>query len=229
MNRTIKGRRLGNNVPIKGSLHIVEESRSILFEEKNTKDRVNINCSLKKGQYGVYSEEYLPETVMGEGHKRADITALVMDEDENIGNLYLADVKSDIGGEDVIFHLCEQWQDGLKYMNHGIICYLNDSFEMHEKLMVITRNFDTERIKKEIGGRKRRIEELKSNSLNMLSARKQLAVGGAKMQKEMELLGRFVQKKFIYKEGKQEREYIFSIGILEEKRGRFEYDLEVSL
>lgn len=60
----IKGNRIKEGKSLeRGKLYTVSRNREILFEEKETNDRVNIVFSLREGQYGIYGNEFKPDFV----------------------------------------------------------------------------------------------------------------------------------------------------------------------
>lgn len=230
MKKSIKGRRWTVNSPQKTVLNEVLQNETIHFYEKDTKDTVKISISLKENQYALYSEEYLPDTITADGHKKVDITTLIIDEKTGKGKYYLADVKSDIGGKEVIFHLCEQWNDGLKYLNYAIICYLSDNFEMEEHLMVITRDFDIGRIRRAIDAQKREIEKIEKNAESLLIAAKIRAQSVSAMRKKCEILENFANYKFCYKDKWKVKEYFFEVGELKKlEDDTYMHELSVAL
>lgn len=230
MKKSIKGRKWKKDSPQKTVLNEVLSSKEIIFLEKETKDMVYINFSLKENQYGMYAEEYIPNTLTPDGHKKADITAFILDEDAQKGKYYVADVKSDVGGRDVIFHLCEQWQAGLKYLNHTVVYQLDDDFDMEKNLMVITRNFDIERIKKELNSEKKKIQDMEKYGITSLPAAKLYAQQAVKIKKECEVLEKFVEKKFYFQDRSEIKEYLFKVGKLEKvENDTYVYHLYVTL
>lgn len=81
MRKAVKGRKwINGKAPVKGVLNQAMESRETDFQEKRTNDTVHIQLVIHENQYGFYSEEYLPDTVSREGHKRADISVVIIDE-----------------------------------------------------------------------------------------------------------------------------------------------------
>ena len=199
MKKTINGKKLKTTeLPVKGILNEFYDSRQIIFHEKGTGDVVRLNVTLEKGQYAEYSEEYLPATLEKENHKKADITLTVIDEEQKKMKYVIADVKSNICGEDMIFNLCEQWQAGLKYTRDTILCNLESDIQEEEQVIVFTRKFDEEKIGRMIQGRERKLEELRVNQSKGLSVVKAIMMQGAKLQEEYELLKLFIQKKFSY-------------------------------
>ena len=199
MKKTIKGKKLKKTeFPIKGILNEFYDSRQIIFHEKDTGDVVQLNVIVGDGQYAEYSEEYLPATLEKQNHKRADITLAIIDEEQKRMKYIIADAKSNICGEDMIFNLCEQWQAGLKYTRDTILCNLESDIQEEEQVIVFTRNFDEEKIGRMIQGRERKLEELRVNQSKGLSVVKAIMMQGVKLQKEYELLKLFIQKKFSY-------------------------------
>lgn len=230
MKKSIKGKRWSKNSPQKTVLNEILDDKEIIFLEKETKDTVNIQFSIKENQYAVYSEEYLPDTVAVIGHKKADITVFIFDEDAGKGKYYLVDVKSNIGGRDVIFHLCEQWKDGLKYLNHSVFPYLNEDFKAEEHLMIITRKFDVERIKRELESERKELQNIKENATKMLGAAKLYAQKAVMIKKECEILEKFIENRFFYQERSEKKEYLFEVGNLNKtETGSYLYYLFVEL
>jgi len=201
MKQTIKGLKWKENSPQKGILNLVRESKRIEFKEKETKDIVLINIEISENEYALYSEEYLPATLTPSGHKKADITVVLLNESKNKGVFYLGDVKSDIGGKDVIIHLCEQWNAGIEYLNNSIIAYLDEELNMEEHLVVITRNFDISRIKAQLNRDKKEIERLEKEAEVSLAAVK-LLNQRMDLRKSCEILEKFAEHKFLYKNKK---------------------------
>jgi len=214
MKKSIKGRKWTRNSPQKTVLNEILDNKKVTFSEKETGDIVYIDFSIKENQYAMYAEEYISDTITVSGHKKADITAFILDEEAESGKYYLADVKSDVGGKDVIFHLCEQWQDGLKYLNHTVICYLSEHFNIEEHLMVITRNFDIERIKRELASDKEELQNIEENAQKMLGAAKIRAQKAAAIKRECEILEKFAEKRFSYYDKSEKKEYLFEVGKL---------------
>lgn len=84
-----------------------DKSAEITFCEKETQDIVKVSINLDDNEKGFFAEEYRPESVDANGSKVIDITAFKMNEEEKTIIYKLFDVKKDVGGEDVIYHLCE--------------------------------------------------------------------------------------------------------------------------
>ena len=107
----IQGRKLkGDREPQKTVLNEFSKSRTIVFWENETRDRVDVVYLLGENDRGFYSQEYRPDTVAKEDAKIIDITAFVINEEKRTCRFKLCDVKKDVGGEDVVRHLCQQWQ-----------------------------------------------------------------------------------------------------------------------
>lgn len=198
MKKTIKGKKWKDGKPIKGILNELDCDRQIIFEEKETGDVVKINAMLKSGQYALYSEEYLPATLEKSGHKKADITLAMIDEDNQKLKYYVADAKSNIRGEDMIFKLCEQWKAGLKYVRDTILCNMEVLIEEEENIIVFTRKFDEEKIARMVQKREEELDDIVKNQNVGIAAAKLLMTKGAKIKKEYELLKLFSEKKFTY-------------------------------
>ena len=57
----IKGDKVKDNKPLlSGRLYRLDESRTVIFEERETGDVVNIIFTIGNHQYGIYGNEYKP-------------------------------------------------------------------------------------------------------------------------------------------------------------------------
>ena len=145
----IKGNKIREGKELQsGQLYTVETSRTIIFEEKDTNDIVNIKFCLQDDQYGIYGNEYKPSFIEGKGEKRADILALVVDENNKRFGSWILDVKKTVGGEDVICHLVEQLIESFKHKS-SIAIYLED-YEEEQHIGYITRDLQSDRIQEAI-------------------------------------------------------------------------------
>ncbi len=202
-------------VPQKGSLYQIKENYVISFKEKGSSENVDIQFELAGEQTGFYAEEYRPNTIAKEGANVIDITAFIIDEGAQKCNWYVFDVKKDVGGEDVIFHLCEQWQAGLKYLKNSVLVYLED-FKMEEHIGVITRQFDEARIAKAISLRESKIKKIDDFPSETIVGRK-MRMERPKIEAEKNLLKHILNRKFFYKENGISKCYTFEVLILAEK------------
>ncbi len=171
----IQGRKLkGDREPQKTVLNEFSKSRTIVFWENETRDRVDVVYLLGENDRGFYSQEYRPDTVAKEDAKIIDITAFVINEEKRTCRFKLCDVKKDVGGEDVVRHLCQQWQASYQYLYHSVLAYLDDDTDVQGELGAITRNFDVGRIEKELNSLKEKLEKLSSDQEKpqMLARRK---------------------------------------------------------
>lgn len=145
----IKGDNVKENKPLlSGRLYRITTCRTIIFEEKETQDIVNIHFSIYDNQYGIYGNEYKPPFVEDNGGKKADILVLVIDEEKKHFSSWVIDVKKTIGGEDVICHLVEQLIESIKHKK-AITTYL-EGFEEEQHVGYITRDLQRERIQEVI-------------------------------------------------------------------------------
>ncbi len=201
--------------PQRSSLYEIKEERVIHFKEKKSAENVDIEFVLTGKQKGFYAEEYRPATIAEEGAKLIDITAFIIDESAEKCKWYVYDVKKDVGGEDDIFHLYEQWQDGVKYLKKSVLEYLED-YQMEEHVGVMTRHFDEERISKAISLRENKIAEIKELAYKSLAGRKMLPEK-PKLEAEKKLLTDVLNRKFFYKERNTLQCYNFDVVILTER------------
>lgn len=162
----IQGRKLRQGKePQKGVLNEFTDNRVITFTEPETGDVVDVEYQLDKNDKGYFSEEYRPDTIAKRDANVIDITACIINEETGMCDWWLYDVKKDVGGQDVIMHLCEQWQAAYRYLNNSVLNYLVDSsIESTGNIGVITRNFDTDRIRAEFGKLDETIKEIERDT-----------------------------------------------------------------
>lgn len=171
----IQGRRLkSGKEPQKTVLNEFSESRTIAFWENETRDRVDVVYLLAENDRGFYSQEYRPGTVAREDAKIIDITAFVINEEKKTCRFKLCDVKKDVGGGDVVRHLCQQWQASYQYLYHSVLAYLDDDTDVQGELGAITRNFDVGRMERELSSLREKMEKISPDQEKpqMLSRRK---------------------------------------------------------
>ena len=227
--KKIKGRAWRNTSPVKGSLNEVVRDMTICFCEKQkdgTQDVVNLIFRLQGEQYGEYAEEFLPDTVMKNGHNVIDITALLMDEKNDKGIWYLLDVKKDVGGEDVIFHLMEQWKYSYQYLRNSVLNYVS-SITFSDNLGVITRNFDEQRIRKAIASKEQVIHDCDVKAIPSIAQAKKRN-DNIKLKQEMKYLSDFLDRKFFYKDNLESRCFLFQV-ILESTEDEEVYQAEIEM
>lgn len=215
MKKSLKGLKWRKNSPIKGSLNEVPDGQEIVFVEGQTgnKERVKMVFHLQsQSQYALYGEEFKGQYASDGENKKVDITIFIADEERGQAAYFLADVKSTIGGKDVILHLIEQWRDGKRYLNNEILGYLKKEVNLEEHVMVITQCFDEERIQREIE-LLRKEDDIQPK--NDMIAKKQLLMSGNKERKELEELENFILHKFRCKENGEYRLIPFEVGLLE--------------
>lgn len=132
----------------------ISQNRTICFKEEQedgSVDTVELEISLGENQEAIFSEEYKPKMI--DVSKMVDITVFLyyITEKQCIDTdgqacLYLYDVKDTIGGKDVIFHLIEQWKAGITSAL-DFTRYIGDT---KYRIGVITRDYNVERVEKEI-------------------------------------------------------------------------------
>lgn len=227
--KKIKGRAWRSNSPIKGSLNEVVKDMTICFCEKQkdgTQDIVNLVYMLHGEQYGEYAEEFLPDTVTKNGHNVIDITVLLLDEKNNKGIWYLFDVKTDVGGEDVIFHLMEQWKCSYQYLRNSVLNYVS-SIKFADNLGVVTRNFDEQRIRKAIASKEQVIHDCDVKAIQSIAGAKKRN-DNIKLKQEIKYLSDFLDRKFFYKDNLENRCFLFQV-ILESTEDEKVYQSEIEM
>lgn len=203
----IKAKTLREGQPIiKGTLYQLFSSRTVVFEEEETQDVVNITYNLQNGQYGIYGNEYKNPFAGDENEKKADILILVVDEKENKFASWIVDAKKSIGGKDRIFRLIEQLLTSIKHKN-ALSVYLAD-FEEEEHIGYVTSCLRTERITDIIEEKKKYIDSETEN-----------------LQKVSKLMGITIQRKLLDEKAKLKLLVDFSNNCIYEgnKRHKLEY------
>lgn len=185
----------------------ISKTRTLSFNETQQDgsiDKVELDIILEGNQEAIFSEEYKPANV--DTCKKIDIMVFMYcltdkgEVDENMeSTLYLYDVKDTVGGKDVIFHLVEQWKAGIvnamdftRYINAGI----------KYNIGVITRNYDEERLDREIARYEQELNNLVSKErMPELILAKNYLHSRINIEKELEILKNF--KKMVFYRGKE--------------------------
>lgn len=229
MNRTLKGSR---KHLIKGQLNEINEDKNISFMEKETNDEVLIKFHLSDAEYAIYAEEYLPLELSNKGHKKADITVLLLDEEKKRIKYYIADVKSNITGPERICSLCEQWNAGLNYVRYHILSAFESDFTEEEHIAVYTREFDESRIQRMIVDLENKISHMNANADKGIQAAIKLRMlEGVKLQEELPIVKDFLEKRFTYSDRfVKEEKHAFEVGQLlhDDVSQNYQYTLDVS-
>jgi hypothetical protein len=109
-------------------------------------DRVILIYDLEKNQKGYVGKEYRPHDIPQSGTKVIDITAVIVDNrDERKVSWFLYDMKDTLAGAETVLHLYDQWNSGLKNLQHGILAEMKDYAETGE-VGVITRTYDKDKM-----------------------------------------------------------------------------------
>lgn len=226
----IQGRKLkGGKKPLKGVLNEFSDSRIIIFTEQEIGDVVEIEYQIEEGDKGYFSEEYRPDTVAREDAKVIDITAFIINEKESICYWWLYDLKKDVGGQDVILHLCQQWQAAYRYLNNSVLSYLSDfSMETRGKIGVITRNFDTSRIQTEFELLDKEIKEMERDSeQKLILAKRKAGVRLPALRVKRDLLKNILNQKVCFRCAGKDMEFAFDVKIsMERAKGEYYYRLK---
>lgn len=225
----IQGKKLKEGKePQKGMLNEFTDSRIITFTEPEVGDVVDVEYQLTKGDKGYFAEEYRPNTIAKEDAKVIDITACIINEKAGMCYWWLYDLKKDVGGQDVIRHLCEQWQAAYSYLSNSVLNFLVDiSIVPIGSIGVITRNFDTNRIRAEFEKLDETIKEMEENAKQtVLLARRKSSVRLPELRAERKLLENILNKKVCFRCSGRDLEFSFEVRISEERnKGSYYYRL----
>lgn len=193
----------------KGNLYTFSQDIKIEFYDKQSEDRVLIEFYLREGQQGLYAVEFRPSTVAKEGAKIIDLSMGIEDYQNKRFVWGIYDVKKTLGGRDVILKLCEQWQAGLRYWYNSILNYLDD-YTTEGRIGVVTTKYEREKLEDNIRVISEKIK--KSGQLGKSLAGAKNKVELLKYQKELEILKKFQEGKFVYKRpNKTNEEWKFDV------------------
>lgn len=225
----IQGRKLkSGKEPQKSVLNEFSESMIITFIEQEIGDVVDVEYHIEENEKGYFSEEYRPNTVAKEEAKVIDITAFIIDEEKGKCYWWLYDMKKDVGGQDVILHLCQQWQASYRYLTNSVLNYLTDAdIEAKGNIGVITRNFDTSRIQRELNLLDKEIKEVEGNSKQTGNlAKRKASVRLPALRVKRDLLKNILKKKVCFRCAGKDMEFTFDVKIsTERRREEFYYHL----
>jgi hypothetical protein len=226
--KTIKGNRWPKDGSLKRTFHEIKEDKVVSFCEKQkdgTQDIVDISYKVRDNQYGEYSEEYLPDTVEKVNHNVIDITAILLDEVNKKGQWYLLDVKDSIGGEDVIFHLIDQWKNSYMYLKNSVLCYVSE-LEFDEHIGVVTRILEGERIKMTIKKKKEATVLNENIASSIACAKKRNA--NIRLEQEIKCLEDFLAGKFEYEDSYGKKIFTYVI-VTEKTENEKDYYAQITL
>jgi len=135
-----------------------------------------------------------------------DLSALVVNEKQRRFKSYLIDVKKDVGGEDGIYHLIDQWKDSMLHME-TLTLYYRDYIST-QCIGVITRHIDYDRVREAIEKKEAMLYEYDqgAKTLSLLKA----APNFARIQQELDILKKFEQGEFMDWDGSHRYEVFFS-------------------
>ena len=225
----IQGRKLkSEREPQKGVLNEFSASRTITLREQKVGDVVDIEYQLEKNEKGYFSEEYRPDTIAKEGAKVIDITAFIINKKEGVCDWWLYDIKKDVGGQEVILHLCDQWQAAYQYLNNSVLSYLSDiPIETRGNIGVITRNFDTSRIQTEFEKLDKVIQEREGDSKQtVILGKRKAGVKLPVLRATRDLLKNILNKKVCFRCAGKDMEFVFDVKIsMERDKKEYYYHL----
>lgn len=145
----IKAKKLKESgIPEKGKLYEISSNREISIEEQQNDgslDQTILKYDLQNGDVGYCAKEYLPDGLEKDGAKRIDITALMVNHVKKCVRWHLYDMKVNLVGKDIVVKLCNQWDAGLTYLQHNVLCEL-PGYAQTPDLGVITRDYDRKRM-----------------------------------------------------------------------------------
>lgn len=174
-----------------------------------------------EGQYMLYAEEYCAPFMNKREYKKADILALAVDEQKQQYHSYLFDVKKDVGGDEVIFHLISQWKGSLLHLS-TLLNYLS-GYAGKQTIGVITRQVNWARIKKSIADKKQDLKQME-NGPDTIAKAKLVSLLFEKRQ-TIQVLEKFTGGYF----EADGRNYPYIVYILEPQGESFNFDLVVSV
>lgn len=225
----IQGRKLKNGKePQKGVLNEFTDSRIITFSEQEVGDVVDVEYQLQENEKGHFAEEYRQNTVAKEDAKVIDITAFIINEEAGMCRWWLYDVKKDVGGQDVIIHLCEQWKAAYLYLENSVLnILLDNSMEQKGNIGVITRNFDTGRIQAEFDKLDKTIKEMENDAKQtVMLAKRKAGVRLPMLRLTRDLLKDVLNKRVCFRCSGRDVEFTFDVKISKERsNGEYYYRL----
>lgn len=222
----LKGRLWKTGKPVSGNtLYELRTSQTVPFEEMHedgSRDTVDVEFQIKESQRGFYAKEYRPPFIDENGCRKADILTLVIDETQQRCKSSIYDVKADVGGEDVIFKLIEQWCDSIHHKN-SLIESLR-GYEETQEIGVITRQYDEARIRATIDKKTEKRNELTNGPDTIAKAKVKQQVW--KLDEELKKLTLFQEGKFTF----YSETYSYAVHILRMRApGDYHYDLRCDL
>lgn len=216
----IQGRKLKRDKePQKGVLNEFTDSRIITFMEREVGDVVDARFRLNQNEKGYFAEEYRPDTIARADAKAVDITAFIINEQDSVCRWWLYDVKKDVGGRDVIVHLCEQWRAAYSYLENSVLNFLLDeSIETKGNIGVITRKFDAGRIRTELEKLDESIKELEKDiKQTVMLAKRKAGVQLPVLRLTRDLLKNILDKKVSFRCAGKDMEFTFDVRISTER------------
>lgn len=119
-----------------------------------------------------------------------------------------------------------QVRDAYQYLKNSVLNYLPETF-FQENIGVVTRNYDSTRIKLAIEHREKTIQEIeKLENVSLAMAKKRNE--NIKLKQEVKYLSDFLEKRFVYKDKQESKNFVFKV-ILEKKINENEYKAEVNV
>lgn len=157
-------------------MYCFECSMDITVEEKqvdtNTLDKAILHYTVRDGDRGYFSKEYIPDGMPKKGTKKPDITAIVENNAERKVKWYIYDLKDTVINTKTVLKLCSQWHSGIEHIEEQ---YLNalDGYSIDSSLGVVTRYWSKDKLQELKDGYMEKINQAGQSGL--LTARKSQA------------------------------------------------------
>ena len=212
---------------LKGQLYKIKETQTVTITEKdeNVNQRVRIHFKISdKKNFALYGEEWKSQYAPDSNIKKPDILAIYFDDKKNISEkvqAYRLDLKKDVGGDEGITHLIEQWNDGYKHCNAITQYYHNVKI----KFGVICDNFDRERIEKSLSDKRRELQEISSHKEKLMSYK--LGQIEQKNTKMIKILSDFLDNIFMLEQNEEYCKFKVYMTVYDEECDIHEFDISL--
>lgn len=188
----------------KSQAYKIRANRTVIFTEKQEDgscDTVQLDFLLNEQQEAIFSEEYKPANV--DECKKIDLTAIVYQlipgtkdiDSETPFTIYLYDVKDSVRGNEMIFHLIEQWRAGIQ----NALDFTRYAEENHYHIGVITRNYDSEWLAKQIEVYRSQTERYKKQEHLPRLVRAKSGAQQLRVKEQLKVLEEFQNRTFRYR------------------------------
>lgn len=220
----------------KSNLYRVNETETVKFIEQHqsAKEIVNMEIVLRKGQYGIYANEYRRPGTEKEGCKTTDVLACIIDENNKKIRSIVFDVKSNISAFsdnlmrdeamitaiNEVHDFVEQIHAELLHKKSFLIYYKDAGYIEQEHVGIVTKSFEPEKFRAVAQKLERLISEEKKNISTLVSLKLKNSI--RPYEPEIKTLYNFADKKIII----HEREYPLQVYILQ-KANSTDYEITI--